>query len=44
MKTSQTEIMFDFLMFEFHIDKTQIVNFWDSDNCALVLLMWIKQF
>lgn len=51
MKTSQTEKIFDYLMVEFRIDKTQIVNFWDADDCAFgitnvdkTILIYISTF
>lgn len=51
MKTSQTEKIFDYLMVEFRIAKTQIVNFWDADDCAFgitnvdkTILIYISTF
>lgn len=51
MKTSQTEKIVDYLMVEFCIDKTQIVNFWDADDCAFgitnvdkTILIYISTF
>lgn len=34
MKTASTKEIFNFLISEFNIKSSQIVDFWDSDNCA----------
>lgn len=37
MKTAATKEILDFLILKFDIDDSQIVNFWDADNCAFGL-------
>lgn len=51
MKTKETKEIFDFLMSKFNIDKNQLVNFWDADNCAFdisnvdkTILIYISTF
>ncbi|MGX9987630.1 hypothetical protein [Soonwooa purpurea] len=42
MKTTQTKEIFDFIISEFKIKNSQIVDFWNADNCAFGIYNYEK--
>ncbi len=51
MKTAPTKEIFNFIISEFNVKSLQIVDFWDSDNCAFgitnldkTILIYISTF